>query len=273
CVDCVDYPFSGSLKRSFVTTYDILDRVTSTRDIGPAAPYVVGNVSGTAPAMTLWVTNNYDSNGNLLSTSRRSQPDTLHIGTLTQSWTYDNANRRITATDVHSQTEQWHYDAAGNDTSWTTRRGSIIRMQYDATNRLVSRTTPAVTVAPDSAKLPTGEFANTNLPAKFPHFAPGFTYDAFNARDVVPPPLVLPQDVARFVYDQEGRLDSATNNDARVGRAYYPNGALKTEVQQPAVADTLETPSGDRYGFHDYRLDYSYDLSGRRVSRTSVIPQ
>ena len=81
----------------------------------------------------------------------------------------------------------------------------------------------------------------------------------------------LPADVAEFTYDAIGNLKTANNNDARVTRDYFPNGALKTETQAIAIFDDL-TPLDNRFNSHRYRLDFTYDLSGRRLARTDSIP-
>ena len=240
-VNMVTTPLSGTLTRQQTSRYDVMDRVMATHDIGPAVPYSVGNVSNTALAMTLSDTNSYDAEGDLLTNIRTSEPDIAFVAPLRLDWTYDDLHRKISGEDAHRRLETWHYDLAGNDTSWTTRQAKTIITHFDALNRQRHRITPGDTVQTQTGALPFGLFPlNTEL-TKFPYFAPGFTYDPFTNPDATPPDLIIPSDVARFVYDQAGRLDSAINNDARVVRSYFPGGALQTETQQPAVVDTLET--------------------------------
>lgn len=61
-------------------------------------------------------------------------------------------------------------------------------------------------------------------------------------------------DVETFTYDADGRLATAVNGTAEVGRTYYPNGLLHTETQ--ALAG----------GAAPHTLTYSYDLLGRRTA-------
>ena len=141
--DSVTTPISASLRRSQTTRYDIMDRVMATHDIGPAVAYTIGAISGTAPAVTLIDTLQYDAEGNLLASTRRSDPNLVNIGVLTVSSSYDELHRKISATDAHNGIDHWHFDLAGNDTLWVTRRGDAVRTRFDALNRQTVRTTPS----------------------------------------------------------------------------------------------------------------------------------
>jgi hypothetical protein len=271
-VDTVTTPLDGTLVHKRATRYDVMDRGLATRDIGPAVAHALGIVTGTAPAVTLVDSNTYDLEGNVLANTRTSEPDIAQVAPLIMRWTYDELGRKITQQDPRGGQDAWHYDLASNDTAWTTRdKGKRIVTQFDALNRAIVCVTPGDTVPTQTKTLGPVFPLNTEL-AKFPHFAPRFTYDPVTDPDATPPDLVIPLDVARFFYDQAGRLDSALNNDARVARSYFPNGALQQEIQQPAAVDTTETPTTDVYSFHRFQLDYLYDLSGRRTTLTSTYP-
>ena len=74
----------------------------ATHDIKQAVAYTIGAISGTAPAVTLIDTLQYDAEGNLLASTRKSDPNLVNIGVLTVSSSYDELHRKISATDAHS---------------------------------------------------------------------------------------------------------------------------------------------------------------------------
>ena len=66
---------------------------------------------------------------------------------------------------------------------------------------------------------------------------------------------------ATYTYDQGGHILTANNAAARISRAYFPNGQLKTDTLRIATSDST-APS---YTQHVYALTSAYDLSGRRT--------
>gem|GEM_PF-675067 len=91
-------------------------------------------------ADTAWVRSHYDVAGNLDTLYRKSMPDRAGIGTLTQAFAYDAANRKIAETLLGgpsgSEIIEWEYDLAGNLVSGGRRP---TRNRYDALNRLVRK--------------------------------------------------------------------------------------------------------------------------------------
>ena len=69
-------------------------------------------------------------------------------------------------------------------------------------------------------------------------------------------------DTSRYTYDAGGRLQTANNRYARIGRRYFPSGLLKTDSLRIAVSDSAAVD----FSWHVYGLQYDYDLSGRRTS-------
>ena len=275
-VDSVASPANDTQRRSDTYVFDPVDRVVRHRAIGPA----VRNPRSVTPVIALVDTTVYDAEGRPLSVVRRPEPNFAVTGYPETDWTYDAAGRRLTEVRVGGSHQAWTYDAAGNADTWTTGRFSsgvpvVVGTVYDALNRPSRRMLPQVTVVAARGE---SRFPCQHAP-RFPYFSyltSGSTYDpsAESGCDGVTPlpqPLVIPADVAKFTYDENGNLETANNNDARVTREYYPNGALKTETQAIAIFDDL-TPLDARFNAHRYRLDYTYDLSGRRITRTDSIP-
>lgn len=276
-VDSIASPANDTQQRSERFVFDVADRLLRHQNIGPA----VGTPHGTAPAVTLTDTMMYDLEGRDTSFERRSDPDLANTGHPLTTWTYDAAGRKLTEIHVGSRHQAWAYDPAGNVTAWTTGGFSngadvVVHTTYDALNRPLQRTMPQVT-RPGQR----GEARRFCQHApRFPYFAyltSGSTYDPTaeaECDDVsgpVPQSLVIPSDVSEFTYDAIGNLRTANNNDARITRDYFPNGALKSETQTIAIFDDL-TPLGNRFNTHRYRLDFTYDLSGRRLTRADSIP-
>jgi len=106
--------------------YDLMDRVRVTESFGP-----------TPNPQTLLADNSYDSEGNLLSVARMSDPDINSIGWITNEYSYDGAGRKITETNPQGPTDTIRYDPAGNVVAHT-RTGTA--MQYDVLGRMTRRT-------------------------------------------------------------------------------------------------------------------------------------
>lgn len=63
-----------------------------------------------------------------------------------------------------------------------------------------------------------------------------------------------------LTYDANGNLLTANNAYARISRAYYGGGWLKTETQTIATSDVNSTD----FSKHVYDLRFTYDIGGRR---------
>ena len=275
-VDSIASPANDTQRRSESFVFDLADRVLAHRAIGPA----VSNPRGTAPAVTQIDTTTYDPEGRPLSTTRRSEPNLAFAGQPQMFWSYDAAGRRLSQQVAGGSYQHWTYDPAGNATTWSSGRASdgvfvVVSTTYDALNRPIHRTIPQVRRSAERGETRVVCQSGPRFPY-FSYLTSGSTYDPAtqdycDGTTPLPQPLVIPADAEDFTYDLAGNLETANNNDARVSRDYYPNGALKSETQAIAIFDDL-TPLDARFNTHRYRLEYAYDLSGRRLTRTDSIP-
>lgn len=231
-----------TLSQTDTVRYDLADRETLRKTVGPAVSYLPGNFEPqpvTVGGQTLTVRRFYNAEGGPDSLSRSSSPDTNRIGVLTTRWSYDPAGRRVKEIAADGLADSTVYDPAGNPVELHTRRGHSITMVYDALDRLSRRIVPGLTYPVDTICL-------FDFPCwKFPYYYPNG--------------LTIPTNIATFVYDSVGNLRRAWNGDARISRGYNQNGTV--------VADSLLIRNWADTGFtHIYVLQPSYDLDGRRVS-------
>jgi RHS repeat-associated protein len=220
--------------------YDLMDRPLLTRSLSRA--------SAVASQRQLLTQNAYDQEGNVLSVSRWSVPDSANVATLTTSWTYDAARRQRTETSPDGKVVTRTFDKAGNVTQIQTRRNHAITTEYDALNRPFRRTVPQVVYPSRSgqgiATISLGNVGQKNYP--------WFPNDSINNG------LIIAASVDTFVYGPQG-LTYARNPDAIVRRTYYPNGLLKDDTLVIATLETRDTTT------HVYGLLLQYDRSGRRT--------
>jgi RHS repeat-associated protein len=239
------------------TTYDRFDRATRSVSYGPL-------FGGTA-AQKVIVKNIYNVAGQLDSLQRMIDPVTpTNLGTLTTHWRYDPAGRVIAelAPDntptvlTDNPVDSTIYDKAGNVVRVSPRRrgeGAKVTMQYDALNRLIERKLDAVTYSTRhegiAAILLTPQMENPDYPRY-----------GVNAQGK----YVIAQDVATFGYDVAGNMTLADNGSARVRRGYYPGGLLRQDSLY--IRAVGNCPSGsDPFACHEYILELTYDLNGRRI--------
>jgi YD repeat-containing protein len=251
-----------------VLALDVMGRVL--RDSSVAAPRIWNITSeaslslvDTAPARIAMVVNTYDLEGRPLSVSRYTPvlnpgESFLMSSSTASSWTYDPAGRVRTAT-TSAGTETHYYDPASNVIRTTTRRGLNVTQQYDAVGRVIARTTPEVRLTQFSCVECSVNPGLNPYPTRFPYFGTRLSDNAIS------PDAVIETETAFFSYDHAGRMVQADNPYALVRRGYYPNGALKADTSIARVYDQQAAtlfPST----FQSV-LTYTYDLSGRRISR------
>ena len=198
---------SGAVRGRTRTVYDVSDQVTESITWGPA----VAHEQGGLPADSVRVVNEYDPEGNLKRVTKL-------VGVASQGvdgqWTryfYDRANRKVHES-VEGVGTSYDLDPAGNVRSYSTARGYAITMEYDALNRLTRRITPPASGPPVDCS------AYITLRCGF----------ALPTREGPLPCSAA--DTAVFEYDVAGDMLRADNADARVRRAYYPNGLLASEA-------------------------------------------
>ncbi len=279
----VSVPVGNGQSQTTTTTYDAAGRVKETMTESPAVAFTrTGTYNGVttpavAPAQKLWVRNGYDNEGNLLWTARWSDPDEAGAGEIATWWEYDALGRRTKETVRHFDnaqdgraehdparselvSETTVYDKAGNVVQLYRRgQGQPIVMQYDVLNRLRRRTVPAVTFPGETVIVEQNAKTERYRRWAFPLFSAsgGGNHSAPNHPDY-PQGVVIPEEVSEFDYDAVGHLREARNGDAHVEREYFPNGALKNETQR------IRNYADGAFS-HVYRMDYRYDLNGRRT--------
>ncbi|HWH53221.1 MAG TPA: RHS repeat-associated core domain-containing protein [Gemmatimonadaceae bacterium] len=183
---------------------------------------------GSSPWEVLQVSTQYDNEGRAIRITRRVSPDPLRLGDIVIAADFDAAGRQTREFDPNrfgiQDTKRWTYDPAGNAVS-TTRGDAVVTAEFDALNRVVHRVVPGA--------------------------ASDFTPEAAT-------------DDQRFAYDASGNLVVATNNNARVGRAFTLGGRLVLDTLRIATAN-LASPD---FGQHVYLTQTAYDLAGRRTQLT-----
>jgi RHS repeat-associated protein len=235
------------------TIYDMMGRDSITVSIGPP-------LSGVSE-QRLTVRKTYDAEGNLTRLVR--EPNSGPITSLTSLWGYDLADRAVADTAPFGsgtsvfEIERRHFDHAGNvDTVWT-RTGDVLAMQYDALNRLISRSIPGRDFTPTfRGYVPSrANFSSVqSLPIATSQRYPRIQNDSAAGL------YRIAADVEQFRYDVRGRLTSATNATARVGREYLPNGVLAAET------DSVTTLAGGDFTQHIYRTSYEYNLNSQLLT-------
>ncbi|MFL5541998.1 MAG: RHS repeat-associated core domain-containing protein, partial [Longimicrobiaceae bacterium] len=247
-------------------TYDGADRLVEEESFGPSRTARASFAADSSYAPEhVWVHTYRNADGQPDSVSRWQSPDPASIGVVTTRWRYDGAGRTVVeiapdatpATLADNPRDSTVYDRAGNPTDVFTRRGYHVEMRYDTLGRLAMRITPEATTPPIAP------VTISNLQPQafyFPYFgqdaAGNFTLGtAQQAR-----PVTIPADTARFTYDAMGNVLSANNRDARISRSWNDNGTLASETQR------IRTYAGNDTTAHTYRLDYGYDLDGRRTA-------
>ena len=224
-------------------------------------------VCDVAQPETAFVRTTYDEEGLPLRVTRWATGDTSSLSlqrSASTTFTYDALGRVLTKNEDDLGSDVVYFDAAGNDTLVVTRRNLSIRKTFDALNQLRIRRTQSVSAGRDVCL------------GCVPHTAPGsgnVVFPRFPWRTIGggwDSTVTLAGDSASFEYDAVGRLVRADNREARIHRAYYPGGALKTDSIYFASFDApgqgLTAPAF--LGAHVYGITYTYDLDGRRTTMT-----
>jgi len=238
----------GQLSDSVRHQYDIMGRDSIVLSWGPAVTYNTkrgGGLGGlllSTPAESLRVTQTYDREGNPLSVARQAMPNLNGLSTLTTSWTYDKANRRVTEKAPDLAKDSLVYDPSGNVIATITRRGFTISAQFDSLNRITSKIEPPVTYTAETYAI---------WPWHYP------LYHTFGGIG-----LPIPGDTASFTYDAVDNLLTANNYAARIKRSYNLDGTIATDTLT-IRADSSSVASSD--STHVYGLRYGYDLDSRRI--------
>jgi RHS repeat-associated protein len=256
--------------QSFV--YDRMDRVRQTTRSGPAMGLTVSITTETAGEMvyngaeTLTVENRYDRGGYPVAVrvGGEKRDSTVYdaLGRPTRRFSYDPRyaqrllENRFYADSLYKGITTT-YDAAGNPASVLYGDGPAVTMTYDKLDRLVQQIAPAATFPQTTWCYATCNHSSSwpKMQAKFPAFQP----PASTA-------LTIPADTTRFTYDPvTGAMRRAINRYSRIGRDYYPNGALRGDTLMAQGATSLT-----------YSLRNVYDRNGRRTAlylNGAAVPQ
>lgn len=249
-----------------IVRFDAAGRPVRTETHAPSIAwslYPMAPDSATAPAAIQVVVNEYDKEGQTLSVRRFAATDSSSGATAKSIMTYDAAGRVITKTEWHSGgTDVMTYDPAGNLVSTTTRRGYVLKQAYDELNRLIARTTPKVEYGRTfcSECHSWSEFIVGNDSVFAPDYGSQVAPNLYSKSQIFPAELTL------FGFDDAGRMVQADNPDVQIRRGYFPNGALKSDTTTMRAYDLAAIapwPTANRS-----ILGYTYDLSGRRLTRT-----
>ena len=237
----------GGLNLTTGSTYDQLGRIVEQR--GPA-------VGGSTPTSQF----SYDLDGELLSS-------TSPTGSRTEA-TYDDAGRRITATQVErfpvptALTTTFGWDDAGNQITSTQPNGGVTKALYNAAGETLRVTDPAgLVTSTDHDGL--GRPSRTTRPDGT---ALSTAYDT--AGNAVGDSLIdtngAVTGTAYTTYDLEGRIVAATDRVATAAEApahttsftYDPAGNLVKQVEPVAAGSTVTSTFG-------------YDVAGNRTRFTN----
>jgi RHS repeat-associated protein len=128
-------------------------------------------------------------------------------------------------------------------------------MRYDSLSRLTRRITPAASVTIGGTYV---SWANPST-SFFPYFGQDAEGNFTGGTAQQARTVTIPADTATFGYDGMGNMLWANNRDARISRTWNGNGTLASETQR------IRSYAGTDTVTHAYRLDYRYDLEGRRT--------
>jgi RHS repeat-associated protein len=247
------------------THFDARDRPLRAVSFGPP-------MNGVG-AQSIVVQNEYDEEGNILSVSRVSVPDSLGIGAVTTRWIYDDIGRPIVevAPDAtpgnlsDNPRDSTVYDMAGNVVEVHTRRWDdaisrvVVYMDYDAIGRLTHRRTNPVQYHARNQGIAQREFIKAWEPEVYSNGVPPYPWYPNDGSTG----YRIAGDTARFAYDGSGNLLRADNRDAWVRRSYYPNGAMRGDTLK--IRTLAELSAGGDSTSHVYGLLHTYDRNGRRT--------
>lgn len=240
----------------------ISGRIDSTRSASRATVRiaVLGDPAwDSVPSRGVTIANTYDAEGNLLQIVQTPREAAHAYATTSSAWTYDAARRARTQRNALRTDSMW-YDPSGLQTVRRTARGFRISQGYDVLGRLTHRIIPGSRenrVVCSACKASTNPLSEVAFPQYGSPLIGGGTSQH----------VEMPLDIEVYAYDAAGRMTTANNRDARVSRAYFPNGALKADtlrLRNYEPTDTLATS----YNTHVYVLTFTADKLGRRTGRT-----
>jgi RHS repeat-associated protein len=226
---------------------DVMDRVRHSTTTGPARQAVY-DPTKTYPALQVDVSQGYDAGGLLTRVGRTSTPDLTGVHEIYTRWDHDALGRTTveyapdaTPDDsLDNPTTVTGYDPAGNVTTVRTRRQNTITMTYDALNRLKTRVVPAV----------------SSSDVRAPRLHAENDYTGANCCNAVPQTYVIPERTDSYEYTSTGAMSVADNEDAHVGRSFYPNGQIEDDTLIIANGNRGDKTIRHRYVLHsDYRSD------------------
>jgi RHS repeat-associated protein len=244
--------FQASHWRRDSTEYDLADRVVWTRSWADTSSYLtVQSGGGYIDADTLYVSNAYDPEGNLLAVKRWTRPNPAGLDTIADNFLYDEAGRRTSEWNVAGVDNTYSYDAAGNLVLHQSLTKNITS-KYDELGRVVQRIT--------GKRVYTGTSCQTFVPWGIgPECRFSFPLQTNGAF------LTIPADTALFAYDATGNMLRADNVSARIRRTYSPGGLLLTDSSYVCTLRYLTegnvVPS--QFAAHPYGIRYAYDQAGR----------
>jgi RHS repeat-associated protein len=201
------------------------------------------NLTSITSPLSEVTTMGYDSSGRM--TSKVDPRGNVFGGTpsdYTTTYTYDNADNKLTETDPNGHTTTWVYDPAGNLSSVTDANNNETTYGYDAADELTSVT------APGNKSTTYGYDASANLTGRTDpnNHTTSWTYDAANRKSGMTDPL---SHSWSYGYDKDGDLTTVTSPR---GTTTYGFNALDRETSIS-------------YSDSTHGVTYSYDANGNRT--------
>jgi RHS repeat-associated protein len=250
-----------------------------------------GNLTGIRDALNLETSFEYEASFNQLASFTDARGNGI-------DYQYDDRGNLTAIVYVDGSRETFTYDSAGNVLSATNRRGQTVAYTYNAAGQVTSKdydTTPGLldfeydydaagnlTVATDASGSTAMTYdPATDLLARIEY--PDGSFFTFAYDDAGRRTLREDQDgnVVRYFYDAVGRLDRMTDGSGAliVDYDYDSAGRLARKTLGNGVYSTYEYDvAGNLLHLVNYRpddtvlsrFDYTYDVSGRRTSMTTI---
>ncbi|WP_198680497.1 RHS repeat-associated core domain-containing protein [Lentzea terrae] len=259
-------------------TYDPMSRVlTYTDQFNQVSTFeydVRGRRTASIDPLANRTTRGYDLTGNEVSVTAP--------GGQTSQRAYDLAGRVTSASDPLGNTSRNTYNAAGELTALTLPRGGAYTYTYDAAGRVESEQDPRASVT-RFAYDQEGRLTSTTYPSGR---VVAHAYDLAGRRTT----STAGTDVRTFGYDTAGRLTSAgglgfgydnrgqlvRSTDAAGDTAYTYDAALRLASKTPPSGATTTYAYDTEGRLSQVRggtsLNYSYNYTGRSITRSAVSP-
>jgi RHS repeat-associated protein len=251
----------------------------------------LGNTIGIKNPLYKDTTFNYESSFNRLDSVTDARGNKI-------LYDYDSSGNLDTITYEDGNSESFTYGSSGNILNWTNSRNNTIGYTYNTAGQITSKDYPDTPGIIDY--IYSYDDARNLISARDSHGTTNFTYDpdtdwliridypggkffVFNYNEAGQRTKRIDQDgyIVNYMNDNVGRLDQITNttNALVVDYDYDASGRLLQKTLGNGVYTTYEYDNvGSLIHLVNYnptdaiisRFDYTYDISGRRTSMTTL---